>query len=94
MVFMKQFVMNVEPVLVKEVDKIVRQEKLYSSRNDFVRDAIRSKVLEYRRLKIRKVLKEVAKKALERGWNGEMPTRKERDNWAKEFLKEKGFSID
>ncbi|MBI5884675.1 hypothetical protein HZB89_01105 [archaeon] len=91
---MKQFVMNVEPLLVREVDKIVKSEKLYSSRNDFVRDAIRSKVLEYRKLKIRRVLKEVAKKAVERGWNGELPTKEQRDEWAKEALKKDGFLVD
>ena len=43
--------MYVEPGLVKRIDKIVRELGLYSSRNDFVRDALRSKVFELSSLK-------------------------------------------
>ncbi|MFH1751575.1 MAG: ribbon-helix-helix domain-containing protein [archaeon] len=91
---MKQYVMNVEPELIKSVDLLVGKEGLYSSRNEFVRDAIRSKVLEYRKLKVRKLLKQAGEKALKNGWNGEMPTKEERDRVAKEIIREQGFSVD
>jgi len=86
--------MNVEPKLVKEVDKIVKGQKLYSSRNEFVRDAIRSKVSEYRWANVRKQLKSIGENALKKGWNGELPSRHERAKIADEYLKERGLSWD
>ncbi|MFH1256876.1 MAG: ribbon-helix-helix domain-containing protein [Candidatus Diapherotrites archaeon] len=91
---MQQYVMNMEPALIKEVDKIVKSEKLHNSRNEFIRDAVRSKVLEFRRSKVRKMLREIRDNALKNGWNGELLTREERDKMAKEFMKKKGFSLD
>ena len=83
--------MNVEPKLIREVDALVKSEGLYNSRNDFVRDALRGKVLEYRRLKLGNDLRKIGKNAVAKGWNGRMPTGKQRDKIAEEFLKEKGF---
>ena len=91
---MQQYVMNAEPKLIQEVDEIVKTERLYSSRNEFVRDAVRSKVLEYRKLKISRLLKDAGQKALERGWNSEIPSKEERGRIAKEFLEKKGLSMD
>ena len=39
--FLKQYVMNVEQALIKKVDLLVKQLGEHSSRNDFIRDAIR-----------------------------------------------------
>ncbi len=86
--------MNVEPALIKKVDLLVKQLGEYSSRNDFMRDAIRSKIAEFERAQIRKDLKKLAKLGLERGWDGEMPTQEQRDKALKEFIKEKGFSVE
>jgi len=91
--FLKQFVMNVEPKLIKEVDKIIKAQKLYSSRNEFVRDAIRSKVSECKWASVRKQLKAIGENALKKGWNGELPTREERAKIADEYLKERGLSF-
>ena len=90
----QQFVMNVEPKLIEEIDTIIEKEGMYGSRNEFVREALREKVMEFRRLRARKVLKEIGKTAMERGWDGEMPTKEEREEITKEFLKEKGFLKD
>ena len=83
---MKQYVMNVEPKLIREVDALVKSEGLYSSRNDFIRDALRGKVLDYKRLKLRVDLRKIADSAVAKGWNGRMPSRKQRDKIAEEFL--------
>ncbi|MBS3063677.1 MAG: ribbon-helix-helix protein, CopG family [Candidatus Diapherotrites archaeon] len=91
---MKQYVTNVEPALIKEVDKIVKKKQHYSSRNEFIRDAIRSKVKEPRAMKLREALRKIRETALKRGWNGEMPTKAEREKILQEFLKEKGLSLD
>jgi Arc/MetJ-type ribon-helix-helix transcriptional regulator len=84
--------MNVEPKLVEEVDRLVKSEKIYSSRNEFIRDAIRSKVMEYRKVDLRRALGKIRQNALANGWNGEMPSKKEREKIAREHLKELGFS--
>lgn len=46
---MKQYAFTVDENLIRLVDEIVKETGLYHSRNDFVRDALRSKVLEFRR---------------------------------------------
>jgi len=89
---MRQFVMNVEPRLIKQVDRLVKEEG-YPSRNEFVRDAIRSRVEELERLKIRKALKKLAKKAVKSGWDGSLLTQEEREKIFQEFIKEKGFEL-
>ncbi|MBI2530399.1 MAG: ribbon-helix-helix protein, CopG family [Candidatus Diapherotrites archaeon] len=88
---MRQYVMNVEPALIKEVDEIIRKEKLYSSRNEFIRDAVRSKVMGFRVLKMRRLAKEIRENAIKKGWNGEFPSQEERDKFVRDFLKEKGL---
>ena len=89
---MKQYVLNAEPSLIKEVDRIIKTQKLYSSRNEFVRDAIRSKVSECSALGVRQKFREIAENALKKGWSGEMPTRAKRAKIADEYLKELGLS--
>ncbi|MBN2067747.1 MAG: ribbon-helix-helix protein, CopG family [Candidatus Diapherotrites archaeon] len=91
---MRQYVMNVEPKLIAEVDRIIKKEKLYSSRNEFIRDAIRGKVLDYRRLLLRAELRKIAENALAKGWNGKMPSKKQRGKIAEEYLAERGLSLD
>jgi len=86
--------MNVEPELVGLVDEIVKNEGIYSSRNDFIRDAIRTRVLELKRLQLRKKAKEIGKACLKKGWNGQLASKKQREKAALEFLKGKKLSID
>ncbi len=91
---MKQYVMNVEPTLIKEVDELIKRKKHYSSRNEFIRDAIRSKVKEINSVELRAELRSMRDTMLARGWNGEMPTRAEREKVLREYLKERGLSLD
>ena len=86
--------MNVEPTLIQEVDKIIKKEKHYSSRNEFIRDAIRSKVKENWSQQLRADLRKLRETMLKRGWNGEMPTKAQREKIFKEYMKEKGWSLD
>lgn len=87
---MKQYALTIDPKLMKKVDEIVKKEGLYHSRNDFVRDALRAKVLALEwRLNFRADVKKMRETALARGWNGKMPTKEERNKIAIEFLKEK-----
>ena len=88
---MQQYVMNAEPSLIKEVDAIIKEEKQHSSRNEFIRDAIRRLVIEYNRANIKKISKRLGEEALRRGWNGEMPTKEERIKIADEYLEEHGY---
>ena len=88
---MKQYCITLEPKLVKEVDECVKSEGLHSSRNDFVRDAVREKVMAMRHKKLSAHVRAMAKKALARGWNGKLLTRRERIKIANEHLREKGL---
>ncbi len=84
---MKQYCITLEPELVKEVDKAVKEGGLHSSRNDFVRDAVRGKVMEMQRARMRKAAKALGQRMLKRGWNGELLTREDKIRIADEFLK-------
>ncbi|HIH16148.1 MAG TPA: hypothetical protein HA252_01955 [Candidatus Diapherotrites archaeon] len=88
---MKQYCITLEPKLVKEVDACVKSEGLHSSRNDFVRDAVREKVLAVRRERMRRDFQKLAEKARARGFTGRFPTREERAQLADELLREKGL---
>ena len=68
--------------MVKEIDGIVKREKHYSSRNEFVRDALRKQIMEYRRDLVRAAAKQLGEKARNRGWDGRLLTREERDQIA------------
>lgn len=46
---MKCYSLVIEPKLVKEIDRLVREHGLFSSRSDFIRDAIRARLFEVRK---------------------------------------------
>ena len=81
---------------IKAIDKAIRKSKMYSSRSEFFKDAIREK---FEQLlfpnpgawKLRKGFRELGKIARSRGWDGKLSTRKQRAEAADELLKEKGF---
>lgn len=46
---MKHYSLVIEERLVGEIDKLVSEIGLYSSRSDFIRDAIRARLIEVKR---------------------------------------------
>jgi len=46
---MKCYSLVIEPKLVKEIDRLVKDHGMFSSRSDFIRDAIRARVIEIRK---------------------------------------------
>jgi len=46
---MKCYSLVIEPKLVKEIDRLVKEHGLFSSRSDFIRDAIRARLFEVRK---------------------------------------------
>ena len=52
---MKQYNLVIDEKLIHEVDRFIKKKGLFSSRSDFIRDAIRSRLIE-----IKKVLLEEA----------------------------------
>lgn len=47
---MKHYSLVIEPKLVAQVDDLIKNHGLYSSRSDFIRDAIRQRLIEIRNL--------------------------------------------
>ena len=45
---MKHYSLVIDPKLVKEIDKLIKEHGLFSSRSDFIRDAIRARLIEVR----------------------------------------------
>jgi len=46
---MKHYSLVIDPKLVKQIDKLVKEHGLFSSRSDFIRDAIRARLIEVRK---------------------------------------------
>lgn len=89
---MKQYAITVEPGLMKQVDEVVKVFGLYHSRNDFIRDAIRNRLLDLQeRAEFRKNLEKFKARAKARGAKLRFLTPEEKDSIAKELLKEKGL---
>lgn len=94
---MKMLSVQVDDKFVQLIDEVVKLSGLYSSRSEFLKDALRKNVAQMQEmLESRKAMRESAKrlgeKARATGWNGELPTRKERIKIADEFMKKKGWA--
>lgn len=64
---MKCYSLVIEPRLVKQVDRLIKEHGLYSSRSDFIRDAIRARLIEVKKTVLEKEVKEKeSKKKLEK----------------------------
>jgi len=48
----------IEPKLVKEIDKLIKEHGMFSSRSDFIRDAIRARLIEVKKTVLGKEEKE------------------------------------
>ncbi|MBN2067745.1 MAG: ribbon-helix-helix protein, CopG family [Candidatus Diapherotrites archaeon] len=46
---MKCYSLVIDPKLVKEIDNLIKEHGLFSSRSDFIRDAIRARLIEVRK---------------------------------------------
>ncbi len=46
---MKHYSLVIDPKLVKEIDRLIKEHGLFSSRSDFIRDAIRARLIEVRK---------------------------------------------
>jgi len=46
---MKCYSLVIDPKLVKQIDRLVKEHGLFSSRSDFIRDAIRARLIEVRK---------------------------------------------
>ena len=62
---MKHYSLVIDPKLVKQIDKLVKEHGLFSSRSDFIRDAIRARLIEIRKNLLNKELKNPDEEELE-----------------------------
>ena len=90
----KTLTVAVDEEYIKTIDSVVKSSKMYSSRSEFVKDAVREKITEMIKLNdnlkdIREASARLAKKAKENGWDGKTSSlsRKEKDKLAKEYMK-------
>jgi len=64
---LKHYSLVIDSKLVKEIDRLVKEHGLFSSRSDFIRDAIRARLIEVKKTLIEKHVREKAsRKELER----------------------------
>ncbi len=47
---MRQYNLVIDERLIKEVDRFIKKRGLFSSRSDFIRDAIRSRLIEIKKI--------------------------------------------
>jgi Arc/MetJ-type ribon-helix-helix transcriptional regulator len=95
---MKMLSVQVEDTFVQEIDELVQQSGQFSSRSEFLKDAIRNNIKRVQesvayRAKVRAAFKRLAKKAIQRGWDGKMPTPEERDRIAEEYVRKNGIKL-
>lgn len=86
----------VDDGFIKSIDKVIKSTKLYSSRSEFLKDAVREKFEELVMLdpdlrRIRLASQKLARKAIARGWDGSLITRADKERAHRELMKEKGF---
>lgn len=86
----------VDKEFVRNVDAVLEKAKCYSSRSEFIKDAIREKTFEliekqHELNEFRKGVKKLAMLAKKRGYRGGFLTREERAKIADEYLKERGI---
>ncbi len=84
---------------VKAIDAMIAKSGKYSSRSEFLKDSIRKNFDELLKTdedlrKIHEGLQKLKKLAYERGYDGRMPTREEKEKIAREYLKKKGIKIE
>jgi len=65
----------IEPKLVKEIDKLIKEHGMFSSRSDFIRDAIRARLIEVKKTVLGKEEKE--EKGAKQGTKGRKASPKE-----------------
>ena len=63
---MKHYSLVIDPKLVKQIDKLVKEHGLFSSRSDFIRDAIRARLIEVRKSLLSKELEQPDEEELEK----------------------------
>ncbi|MBS3057580.1 MAG: hypothetical protein J4415_03030 [Candidatus Diapherotrites archaeon] len=81
---------------VELLDKAISNSKMYSSRSEFLKDAVREKLERLIRFNeetadIREGARKLALKAKARGWDGNLITKEEKEKAHQELLKKKGF---
>lgn len=90
---MKMLSVEVNDSLVKVIDNAVKNSGLYSSRSEFLKDAIRKNLLETLMLdedfrKVHEASEKIRALARKNGYDGRTLMRKDRAGIADEFLKE------
>lgn len=95
---MKMLSVQVEDSFVKYIDSVVASSHLYSSRSEFLKDSMRKNISEILRMsdnlkKIREETRKLALKAKERGYDGTLLTRKEKDKIARAYVKKNNIKI-
>jgi Arc/MetJ-type ribon-helix-helix transcriptional regulator len=78
--------------LLKGIDSVMDKEG-YTSRQEFIREAVRSALVKYRIQLFHETVEKLKKKAKLRR-TSPILTRREKDEIARDYLKEKGFSSD
>lgn len=68
-VFLKCYSLVIDPKLVKQIDSLIKEHGLYSSRSDFIRDAIRARLIEVKKMVLGKYVEEdIGLKEREEKW--------------------------
>jgi len=58
----KHYSLVIDPKLVKQIDTLIKEHGLFSSRSDFIRDAIRARLIEVRKNILGKEVREKPEK--------------------------------
>ena len=89
---------EVDDKYAKAIDSVIAKSRMYSSRSEFLKDAIRKNLAETAELdeglrKIREGAIELGRLARSRGWDGSLLTREEKEAVFRKYIKEKGIKL-
>ncbi|MBU2476966.1 ribbon-helix-helix domain-containing protein [Candidatus Micrarchaeota archaeon] len=95
---MKMLTVEMDERFVEVIDRLIKSSGMYSSRSEFLKDSIRKNYEELIKhdkdlLKIHQAGKELAETARKRGAKGGLLSKKEKDEIAREYMKEKAHLI-
>lgn len=88
---MEQLNIRIEKGLVDGIDTVVESDPSFRSRSEYIRTKLRESIKEDRLKRMDSLAVEIAKKLRERGVKPGLITREEKEKFALEFAKKKGF---
>ncbi len=89
---------EIEDKFMNEIDKLIKKTGQYKTRSEFFKDSVRMRFTAIEEIEWRKKFREetdkMSKEAYAKGYKGGFITPKQRDKYAREYIKENKIQLD